>query len=93
MNTEIPIRTYSITNPEAGFIEISVPIMSPVDSEEYLRTKLADVPLQDRLKLHDKVMEIVTGMWNGYALWVGDPAQARIELRHDEETVNQCRQT
>lgn len=92
MSTEIPIRTYSMNHKDAGYIEISVPIMNPVDSEEYLRTKLADVPLQERLKLHGEVMKQATFMWDAFSLYVGDAEAARLELRKDDEVMRKCLQ-
>jgi len=80
-----PMRTYSLTHPQAGFLEFTVPYMNPEDVEAYLAKKLADLPVVERMTLHNALMKTATFMWEGYALWLDDPAEARLQLRGDEE--------
>ena len=80
-----PVRTFSMTYKDIGYIEFSIPVSNPQDVEAYLLKKLADLPVVERMTLHDDLMKIATEMWDGYCLWVGDPTEARNELRDDEE--------
>ena len=83
--SDIPIRTYSQTHPEIGFIEFSVPVMSPQDVEAYLHNKLSELDPAERFTLTTELLKQAEEMWSGYALWVGDPVAARLKLRGDEE--------
>ena len=84
-NTNIPIRTYSMSHPIAGYIEFSIPVMNPKDVDAYLILILADLPITDRMKLHNELMKWATEMWNAFSLFVGDADAARLELRQDPE--------
>jgi len=39
----------------------------------------------DSFILINDLMKVATEMWAGYVLWVGDPEEARLQLRSDEE--------
>ena len=83
--TKYPIRTYSINHKEAGFLEFSIPVSNIQDVEAYLRRRTTNLPLTERIKLQDDLLAIAKQLWEGFACWVGDPVQARIELRQDPE--------
>ena len=83
--TQHPTRTYSQTHPQVGYLDFTIPVQSPQDVDAYLVKKFADVPLTHRMKLHSELLKIATELWSGYALWVGDPEIARLELRRGEE--------
>ena len=79
------IRTFSISHSQAGYIEFSIPLQSPTDVDAYLHRVLADLPVTDRMTIHSEMMKRAEELWNGYALWLGDPEKARLELRNMEE--------
>lgn len=82
-----PIRTYSQNHPQAGYLEFTIPIHSPQDVEAYLSNKLSGLSPAERLSLANKLLKQANEMWSGYALWVGDPVEARLELRQDKEIM------
>lgn len=93
LGDNIPIRTYSQNHPQVGFLEFSIPFHSPTDVEVYLLEKLSHFPVAERLQLYNELMKVATDLWQGFALWVGDPDEARMELRRNEEMVRKCKIT
>jgi len=81
----IPVRTFSMTHPIAGFLEFSIPIQNPQDVEAYLHVKLEELPPAERFTLTNKLVKQAEDMWGSYALWIGDPVPARLDLRSREE--------
>ena len=79
------IRTFSILNKQVGWIEFSIPLQSPMDVASYLSRILEPLPVVDRMKLHSELMRQADSMGQGYALWLGDPEAARLELRNNKE--------
>lgn len=84
------MRSFTWNHPQAGFLQFTVPYHNPDDVEAYLHRKLAYLPTIDSFVLHQDIMKIAKDMWDGYALWVGDPVKARLELRNDPEIARQC---
>ena len=82
--TDIPIRTYSQNHPQAGYIEFSIPLMNPQEVETYIQNLPGLDPVQ-RYSLANEMLKQADEMWSGFCLCVGDPVQAREELRKDEE--------
>ena len=80
-----PIRTFSITHPQVGFVEFSIPLMNPKEVESYLMRKTEHLPPAESFLLIQKLMKTANELWSGYALWLGDPVEAREELRKDKE--------
>ena len=85
MSDKPPVRTFSMVHPEAGFIEFSIPLMSPAGVETYLDKKLAALDPGERFILTSKLVKQADEMWGSFALWIGDPVRAREELRNDKE--------
>ncbi len=59
--------------------------MCPEDVGAYLVRKLEELPITERMKLHSELLKRAEEMWNGFCLWVGDAAEARLELQHNPE--------
>ena len=47
------------------------------------------LPLVERIELQDELMGVAKQLWEGFALWIGDPDAARLELRNDSEIMRQ----
>ncbi len=92
LGDSIPIRTYSQTHPEVGFLEFSIPIQTPEEIEGYLIRKCQDLSPTERYFLVNKLLKIADEMWSGYVLWVGDPVEARSKLLENSEVREACRQ-
>ena len=83
--SDLPIRTFSMNHPTAGFIEFSIPVMNLDDVEAYLQRQTKDMEVGEAHLLVQDLISKATDMWNGYALWIGDPVQARLKLSKDKE--------
>ena len=80
-----PIRTYSQTLPNVGYIEFTVPVQNPQEIQAYLQRKTKHLPPDESFLIVGKLMKIATEMWDGFALWLGDPVEARLVLLQDPD--------
>ena len=59
--------------------------MTPQEVENYLQRKTKHLPFGESFLIIGKLMKIATEMWDGFALWYGDPVEARVILRQEPE--------
>ena len=76
-----------MNHPLAGHLEFCIPLQNPTDVEAYLFRKLVHLPIADQMKIRSALLKRANAMWSSYSLWVGDPDEARLELRQDEEVA------